>query len=326
MALWTPAEIGTELWIDFSDESSVTRVDSLVSAVQDKSGNARHGAQSSTGARPFYLHSIVNGRSAARFDGVNDRIDISGAGDIARAVNGLSIVGVGQNFRDADKVFLWIASAGSASRALLRGTDTTNQSGGRRLDADSYASITSPAKASGPHIYGAVFDWGNAHLTSVLDGDSADAAFQTAGTTSNTASSVVVIGGYTGSGTYELDGLVGEIVVCPGAISLEVRQRLEGYLAHKWGLAGNLPLSHPYRHFPPASHRLYGTVADVYGDPAERAIVAIREADHSVVGSAISDETTGEWEIETPWDEPHTLVFGGEPDRNALVFSGVLPE
>jgi hypothetical protein len=29
------------------------------------------------------------------------------------------------------------------------------------------------------------------------------------------------------------------------------RQRLEGYAAHKWGLAGSLPGGHPYKSAPP---------------------------------------------------------------------------
>ena len=29
------------------------------------------------------------------------------------------------------------------------------------------------------------------------------------------------------------------------------RQRIEGYLAHKWGLSGQLPAMHPYRFAPP---------------------------------------------------------------------------
>jgi hypothetical protein len=30
-------------------------------------------------------------------------------------------------------------------------------------------------------------------------------------------------------------------------LSTTDRQKLEGYLAHKWGLAANLPADHPYK-------------------------------------------------------------------------------
>lgn len=43
-----------------------------------------------------------------------------------------------------------------------------------------------------------------------------------------------------------------EIITLPGELGLEDIERFEGYLAHKWGLAGELPSAHPYRDTPPA--------------------------------------------------------------------------
>ena len=40
---------------------------------------------------------------------------------------------------------------------------------------------------------------------------------------------------------------VAEIIVLYEAISTVNRQKLEGYLAHKWGLTANLPADHPYK-------------------------------------------------------------------------------
>ena len=37
-----------------------------------------------------------------------------------------------------------------------------------------------------------------------------------------------------------------------GPLSDADREKAEGYLAHKWGLAGNLPDAHPYKAAPPA--------------------------------------------------------------------------
>jgi hypothetical protein len=48
-----------------------------------------------------------------------------------------------------------------------------------------------------------------------------------------------------------LTGDLGELIVTRTALTLAERQRLEGYAAHKWGLAGNLPGDHPYRSAPP---------------------------------------------------------------------------
>jgi hypothetical protein len=42
-------------------------------------------------------------------------------------------------------------------------------------------------------------------------------------------------------------GDVAEIVIADSAIGSADREKLEGYLAHKWGLESNLPSTHPYK-------------------------------------------------------------------------------
>lgn len=45
-------------------------------------------------------------------------------------------------------------------------------------------------------------------------------------------------------------GDIAEVILLDSVPSEETRQRLEGYLAHKWGLANLLPLTHPYKDEP----------------------------------------------------------------------------
>ena len=42
-------------------------------------------------------------------------------------------------------------------------------------------------------------------------------------------------------------GIVYEILIYNQALTDDVRQKVEGYLAHKWALTGNLPTSHPFK-------------------------------------------------------------------------------
>ena len=42
-----------------------------------------------------------------------------------------------------------------------------------------------------------------------------------------------------------------ETIVLDAVPTNDNRQRLEGYLAHKWGLTANLPAGHPYKTNPP---------------------------------------------------------------------------
>lgn len=47
--------------------------------------------------------------------------------------------------------------------------------------------------------------------------------------------------------------MIGEIIGYNGPISVELRQKIEGYLMHKWGLASSLPSNHPFKNAAPTS-------------------------------------------------------------------------
>ena len=47
------------------------------------------------------------------------------------------------------------------------------------------------------------------------------------------------------------DGIVGEIIYIQDDLDTPTRQKLEGYLAHKWGMTADLPALHPYKSRPP---------------------------------------------------------------------------
>jgi hypothetical protein len=53
--------------------------------------------------------------------------------------------------------------------------------------------------------------------------------------------------GLGGSTNAEMNGNLAELVLFIGAMTVEQRQKIEGYLAHKWGIAANLPAAHPYK-------------------------------------------------------------------------------
>ena len=53
--------------------------------------------------------------------------------------------------------------------------------------------------------------------------------------------------GTAGNGTAAMVGWIGEILYYGGTLTIEQRQQVEGYLAHKWGLVGTLPATHPYK-------------------------------------------------------------------------------
>jgi hypothetical protein len=48
------------------------------------------------------------------------------------------------------------------------------------------------------------------------------------------------------------NGYCGELIVFASPQDVVIRNKLEGYLAHKWGLTANLPSDHPYKTNAPA--------------------------------------------------------------------------
>jgi hypothetical protein len=55
---------------------------------------------------------------------------------------------------------------------------------------------------------------------------------------------------------YRNAGIIGntcEIIAFDSTLAALDREKLEGYLAHKWGFAASLPTGHPYKSAPPSS-------------------------------------------------------------------------
>jgi hypothetical protein len=48
-------------------------------------------------------------------------------------------------------------------------------------------------------------------------------------------------------------GKINELILLPAEASQTNREKLEGYLAHKWGLTSSLPENHPYKNEAPTA-------------------------------------------------------------------------
>ena len=77
-------------------------------------------------------------------------------------------------------------------------------------------------------------------------------------TYSTDAGGLPTLGGYRNTETGGTDnswftGTMFEVIFYTVALTTQQRQQVEGYLAWKWGLVGNLPNNHPYKKWPPPS-------------------------------------------------------------------------
>ena len=252
---WSPAQITTALWLDAADASTVTTVSSAVSQWNDKSGNARHVTQAIEASRPTFTANAINGRSALDFDGSNDTL-INTSAALQRNVGGTSLFAVTKlDVNTAgEKLILQTLTGLSGSRSVLRyaAANTGFNAGGRRLQADSFQSQGASSYSSNVTINCAIFNYSSATLSLIENGAVTvnAATFQTAGNTENNAGGLHI--GASAVGATLWDGYFAEIIIVESAVPLSTRQRIEGYLAHKWGLTANLPSDHPYRIIPPA--------------------------------------------------------------------------
>lgn len=263
---WTPAMLtGKYVWLD---ASSLTP--SWGGQLLDKGPLGHHYSQAAASRIPTL--STVNGLQALSFDGTNDQLLSNNA---ARSI--MRNVGAGwamavyklENAGGTHRVVLSVpmgAGEGSVVRFAATACTTRSSDGrpeiyGRRLDTDSPPTpyLVAANGTSGAWVIAGFFRQFSTGQASVwLDGaQSASASMGTPGKTSNT-DGVHYLGLGATPYSYSLNGAdfegpfqgaIAEVIYGAGdqIPDAATQARLEGYLAHKWGLVGSLPSTHPYK-------------------------------------------------------------------------------
>lgn len=243
-ALWTPSRLQSlSLWMDASDSSTITLTSSEVSQWDDKSGNGYNFTQTDANQRPTL--GTLNGLTSVQFNlndagtatdklnatsnplgNVNDSVGEMSL-FIAGEVNSLATSGgyfpiIGQNTFYISTYILGQVLARFGSAGQFSSSAGIVSNGDKVL-----LGFTSSVSASNQEVF--------------LNGTSV--ASQSV-TSSLSVASSFYIHGFTSNG---YDNELGEIVMVAGnTLSTSDRQKIEGYLAHKWGMDGNLDSSHPY--------------------------------------------------------------------------------
>lgn len=251
-AAWTPASLSTlpAIWFDAQDGATITQSGGNVSQVSDKSGNALHATQATGANQPAY--------SSTGFDG--SRAGITHTAANAHYFLLPSLAGTGWTAaevfyvakRNADPPATQIGAgpllvAGTQadvpaevepftdSNIYIATFSTVRKSVGNPTPSLASSRIINIQSASGAWTY--VIDT-TQHFTT---------ATNTVGLPSTPRVGYATFGG----NDYYFDGVWGELLVVPAILSTPDREKVEGYLAHRWGLAGNLPGGHTYKSAPP---------------------------------------------------------------------------
>jgi hypothetical protein len=231
--LFDPRTIGTmRAWYDFSDSSTLTLVNSLVSEIRNKSGTAPTLSQSVEANRPSL--SSIGGRQAALFDGSNDHLFSN------TAVRGEgTLFGVYGRTGDASVV---AAAFGESTPNIVQfaigvttGGDGSGDpiASGRFSGAGGVLTATRINSAASTVVVSSTFALTTAPTIR---------ANGTAGSVSSSAQtgnrSHAAIGARNSTDTYGLfwNSTVGEVLFYSSVLSESQITSVERYLAAKWGI------------------------------------------------------------------------------------------
>jgi hypothetical protein len=286
VSYFSPADITTLLWLDAADSSTLTVAGGVVSQWADKSGNDRHAGQTVGTDQPALNAGALNGLDVLSFDGTDDTLFGDWTTDEVDLTSTVFMV-----FRVAAGEVAW-------ERLLVLMADTTNRVQLQVICQDTdYLGVARNYE----HVGGFASPFGNwrvgvFHHDPPVDNGGAiytDGELLTTkqdGTTyagtGGTTNGQYVIGSRIGEKFCQFD--VAEILVVPGGDDPTLRQKIEGYLAHKWGLDGNLVASHDHKAEASFtnSYELTGTVTlDGVSAAADLYLVdlAVRTADATTV-------------------------------------------
>lgn len=225
-ALWTPSSLpGLLLWLDHTNTANRTVTGGAISQQSDQSGNARHATQATAGKRPSPGTGIAGlpcmTTTQAQYL------------ELAATLGGVRTLVVAVEYTSpATAIQFLVGDAGTYDyHAPLTGT---------KVIATDYALSSASVRDGGGWVTGA--------KTAPVDMERQQKpAIYTFTPTGNTNISQFSADR---SNPVEDRGLIGNhyaVVACSSVLSSEDRWKLDGYLAHRLSIVGDLPAAHPYR-------------------------------------------------------------------------------
>jgi hypothetical protein len=239
----------TTVWYDAADAATITLNGSSVSQWNDKSGNNYHATQSSFSSQPVYTAAAQASKAILAFDGSNDFFNFA-PGIVPRTIIAAAKTSVSAIYKTIAGA---IATTGLGSQtdayyfqlntpanttAFARATVTDSNVSTNLLSLAGTATTGEYFILAGKQESQQVTSWFNGVQGSI---DTDDSALKGVG------NGVIGAGYYNRNVGDYWQGAIAEVIICENAQTDQDIRRLEGYLAHKWGLTANLPSNHPYK-------------------------------------------------------------------------------
>lgn len=237
---WTPAQLSTKLKLWLRPEDIAGANASQMTTWPDNSGNSVTVTGAGFGSKPTVVASGLAGYKTVKFDPSYNQAKFTLPGTFLSGRTASSTFFVSKNVLDPP-------SANFAPPVADWGTDATGEfypytntyvyssyaTNTRNMITAAHPAFTSWRVAS---FHSATNDW-----RYYVDGSN----IATLATSTFAAGSAPQIGYSAGGGT-GFEGQIAEIIDCNDVLTTLERQKVEGYLAWKYGLQANLPVGHPY--------------------------------------------------------------------------------
>jgi hypothetical protein len=250
---WSPAELTSLVfWFDPADATQVTTASGLITQVTDKSGNGYTVSQASGSKQPEYVSAAINGLNVARW--TNDALVASVPLPISTA---LSVFAV-SSAPNSDVRIIDQRGSGFLTANNLPGFQLKPKSFNDGLtivgNSGDYKNVNFNATWTGTNIFSGQADLNDlAAMKVFLNTTDVTQNNNQSGAPSNmTTTQILTLGANSnGQDRQFLTDDLGDVIVCDEVLSQTDREKVEGYLAHKWGLTAKLPSAHPYKNVAP---------------------------------------------------------------------------
>lgn len=248
-ALWVPSNLATpanmSVWL--RSDTGITETTGVITAWTDKGSNANN-ASGTVGLGPVVATGSLNGYNTVQFGGAK-YMQIADAASLDLNASGVSFVAVTKSTNSAGAtqgIITKEATWNYSVKMSVSGLGGVGFSNGAATPSSDEATV-----GSAP-----VNNWNitimNKSDKYYVNGSEAGASAYTPA--ANNANNVYVGVWHQTAGPTVLNQLTGdiaEIIVYNGQLTTSERQKIEGYIAHRYGLQSNLPSTHPYRNFAP---------------------------------------------------------------------------
>ena len=258
---WLPSLVsGNTLWLDGADPAGtgvIPNNGSTIASWVDKSGNGL--TVSAASGRPTYSVNTLNKLGTVSFNGSQSLNAGSVTGAKLIANNGscavFCVFSVTSNIQNSCP-FTWDDNTFTYRFMMTwAGAETTP---GLEMDVGNFPNprtqiLKSIFNFTNTQYYMVSYQQNGTTTLMKINGQAYPNYYAISWTSwSAVASRVFYVGAYSNDSSYNMKGSIAEILFYNTNIPSSFLQ-VEGYLAWKWGLQGNLPANHPYKLFPPVT-------------------------------------------------------------------------